>query len=53
MISPGTVKICSLRQPVHAEWALEAGADMFGLIFANARRQVSIPVARERKRSVR
>ncbi len=47
MISPGSVKICSLRQPVHAEWVAEAGADMFGLIFANARRQVSIPVARE------
>jgi len=47
MISPGSVKLCSLRQPVHAEWVVEAGADMFGLIFANARRQVSIPVARE------
>ena len=47
MISPGTVKICSLRQPLHAEWVVEAGADLFGLIFANARRQVSRPVARE------
>jgi len=47
MISPGTVKICSLRQPIHAEWVVEAGADLFGLIFANARRQVSIPVAIE------
>jgi phosphoribosylanthranilate isomerase len=47
VISPRSVKICSLRQPVHAEWVAEAGADMFGLIFANARRQVSIPVARE------
>jgi phosphoribosylanthranilate isomerase len=47
VISPDTVKICSLRQPVHAEWVVEAGANLFGLIFANARRQVSIPVARQ------
>jgi phosphoribosylanthranilate isomerase len=46
-ISPNTVKICSLRQPVHAEYVAEAGADLFGLIFAEARRQVTLPVARE------
>jgi phosphoribosylanthranilate isomerase len=46
-IAPGTVKICSLRQPVHAEYVVEAGADLFGLIFAEARRRVSAPVARE------
>jgi phosphoribosylanthranilate isomerase len=53
VVSPGTVKICSLRQPVHAEWIVEAGADQFGLIFANARRQVLIPVAREIVKQVR
>jgi phosphoribosylanthranilate isomerase len=45
--APGTVKICSLQQPVHAEYVVEAGADLFGLIFAEARRQVSVPAARE------
>ena len=47
MLAQGTVKICSLRQPLHAEWVVEAGADLFGLIFAEARRQVSVAVARE------
>ena len=47
MLAQGTVKICSLRKPLHAEWVVEAGADLFGLIFAEARRQVSVPVARE------
>jgi phosphoribosylanthranilate isomerase len=42
-----TVKICSLRQPVHAQYVAEAGADLFGLIFAEARRQVTPLVARE------
>src|SRR6476620_11053774 len=47
MLAQGTVKICSLRKPLHAEWVGEAGADLFGLIFAEARRQVSVPVAHE------
>jgi phosphoribosylanthranilate isomerase len=42
-----TVKICSLRRPVHAQYVAEAGADLFGLIFAEARRQVTPLVARE------
>ena len=46
-ISTNTVKICSLRQPVHAQYVAEAGADLFGLIFAEARRQVMPLVARE------
>lgn len=33
MIPPGSVKICSLREPEHAEHVVAAGADMFGLIF--------------------
>ena len=40
MLAQGTVKICSLRKPLHAEWVVEAGADLFGLIFAEARRPV-------------
>ena len=45
MIELGFVKICSLREPEHAEWVVEAGADAFGLIFAEARRQVSVGTA--------
>jgi phosphoribosylanthranilate isomerase len=41
ILQPSTVKICSLRQPEHAEWVIEAGADLFGLIFAESRRQVT------------
>ncbi len=33
MIVPGSVKICSLRRPEHAEMVVRAGADAFGLIF--------------------
>ena len=33
MIMPGSVKICSLRRPEHAEMVVASGADMFGLIF--------------------
>lgn len=40
MIAPGSVKICSLREPDHARWVVEAGADFFGLIFAPSKRQV-------------
>lgn len=47
MIAPHSVKICSLRSPEQAGWVVEAGAGMFGLIFAEARRQVSVDVARQ------
>jgi phosphoribosylanthranilate isomerase len=40
-MTPGFIKLCSLRQPDHATWAVEAGSDAFGLIFTPARRQVS------------
>ena len=42
-----TVKICSLRHVVHADWVVAAGADQFGLIFApHARRLVAVDDAR-------
>ncbi|MDQ3225339.1 MAG: phosphoribosylanthranilate isomerase [Chloroflexota bacterium] len=40
------VKICGLREPVHAQAAAVAGADLLGFIFAPARRQVTTEVAR-------
>jgi phosphoribosylanthranilate isomerase len=46
-IRPGSVKICSLREIEHARYVLDAGADLFGLIFAPARRQVTTERARE------
>lgn len=46
-ISPNTIKICSLRDPDHAGHVVDAGADLFGLIFANVRRQVSEQQATE------
>lgn len=47
MIRPGSVKICSLRQPEQAGWVVESGAEMFGLIFAPSRRQVTIEDAKQ------
>ena len=48
MTSPHpSVKICSLRHVVHADWVVAAGADQFGLIFApHARRLVAVDDAR-------
>ena len=45
MLGPGTVKVCSLREIAHAEYAAAAGADLFGMIFAEARRKVDIRTA--------
>jgi phosphoribosylanthranilate isomerase len=42
----GLVKICGLRQPEHAAAAVEAGADLIGFIFAQARRFIPPPHAR-------
>lgn len=42
----GAVKIDGLRQPIHAEAAVLAGADLLGFIFAPARRRVSPADAR-------
>jgi len=41
------VKICGIREEVHALAAIKAGADFIGFIFAPTRRQVSPAKARE------
>lgn len=54
MILPSPfVKICSLREPAQAEYAVAAGADAIGLIFASARRKVSIDTATRIVRELR
>ena len=40
------VKICGLREPAHAVWAAEQGADLLGFVFAPSRRQVTAQTAR-------
>ena len=47
------VKICGLRTAEHARAAAEAGADFVGLIFAPARRQVSVTDAAAIARAAR
>ncbi len=47
------VKICGLRESGHSIIAAEAGADMLGMIFAPARRQITPQVAAEITDSVR
>ena len=41
------IKICGIREEVHALAAVEAGADFIGFVFASTRRQVSPAKARE------
>ena len=41
------IKICGIREGVHALAAVEAGADFIGFVFAPTRRQVSPAKARE------
>ena len=39
-------KICGLRQPRHARVAIDAGADLLGIVFAPSRRQASVDEGR-------
>lgn len=40
------VKICGLRHPQHARAAIDAGADLLGIVFAPSRRQASVDEGR-------
>lgn len=48
------IKICSLREPAHASWVIDARASHYGLIFAPSRRRVSaqqaMAIAQEARR---
>lgn len=46
------VKICGVREVAHAAVAREAGADLIGMIFADARRRVDIRAARAIRREL-
>ena len=46
------VKICGVREVAHAAAAREAGADLIGMIFADARRRVDIQTARAIRREL-
>ena len=46
-IATGSVKVCGVRTIEHALIAADAGAELIGMIFAPARRQVSIETARQ------
>jgi phosphoribosylanthranilate isomerase len=41
------VKVCGITNPGDAQFAVEAGADALGLVFAESPRQVSVEQARE------
>lgn len=47
------IKICSLREPHQAEFAVSAGAGAVGLVFAAARRQVTVERAMDIVRELR
>ena len=46
------VKVCSVRAVEHAVWAREAGADVIGMIFADAPRRIDMKVARAVRREL-
>lgn len=41
------VKICGVQNYEDAQVAVDAGADLVGIIFANSKRQIKLPVARK------
>ncbi|MCR8846776.1 phosphoribosylanthranilate isomerase [Rossellomorea sp. SC111] len=46
------VKVCGIRRQVEAEWALEAGADAIGFVFADSKRKVDVEKAAEISKSI-
>ena len=46
------VKVCGIRRQVEAEWALEAGADAIGFVFADSKRKVDVEKAAEISKAV-
>ncbi|KPL57903.1 phosphoribosylanthranilate isomerase [Rossellomorea vietnamensis] len=46
------VKVCGIRRQVEAEWALEAGADAIGFVFADSKRKVNVEKAAEISKSI-
>lgn len=47
------VKICGVREPEHARIAVEAGADLIGIVFAESHRRVGVDEARRIVAAVR
>ncbi|CAN5610076.1 hypothetical protein BH24CHL1_BH24CHL1_10880 [soil metagenome] len=47
------VKICGVREPEHALVALEAGADMIGLVFAESPRRLTVDQGKAVAQAVR
>ncbi|UXH44814.1 phosphoribosylanthranilate isomerase [Rossellomorea vietnamensis] len=46
------VKVCGIRRQVEAEWALNAGADAIGFVFAESKRKVDVEKAAQISKSV-
>lgn len=51
-LPPLLVKICGVQRAEDAQAAVDAGADLIGLIFAKSKRQIKLPVAQEIARQV-
>jgi phosphoribosylanthranilate isomerase len=46
------VKVCGIRRQEEAEWAVEAGADAIGFVFADSKRKIDVEKAAEISKSV-